>query len=65
MVFIPDWEQFATDQTDPDQTDPLQIAPRRAFTPYDCLFITVAFVVLIRVCCSHSRWLSLGYRCVV
>ena len=60
MVFIPDWEQFST-----DQTEPLPIAARQAFTPYDCLFITVAFVVFIRAGCSYSRWLCLGYGCVV
>ena len=38
------WDQFAT-----DQTDPWQVVPRQAFTPYDCLLISVAFVVLCRV----------------
>ena len=38
------WEQLAT-----DQTDPWQVVPRQVFTPYDCLMISVAFVVLCRV----------------
>ena len=45
-VEIPVWEQLDT-----DQTDPWQIVPRHAFTPYDCLLISVAFVVLCRVGC--------------
>ena len=40
------WEQLAT-----DQTDPWQVVPRQLFTPYDCLLISVAFVVLRRVGC--------------
>ena len=43
---IPVWEQIAT-----DQTDPWQVVPRQVFTPYDCLLISVAFVVLCRVGC--------------
>ena len=39
-------EQVAT-----DQTDPWQSVPRQIFTPYDCLLISVAFVVLCRVGC--------------
>ena len=34
-----------------DQTDPWQMVPRQVFTPYDCLLISVAFVVLCRVGC--------------
>ena len=29
-----------------DQTDPWQVVPRQDFTPYDCLLISIAFVVL-------------------
>ena len=43
-MLIPVWEQLAT-----DQTDPWQDVPRQVFTPYDCLLISVAFVVLCRV----------------
>ena len=32
-----------------DQPDPWQVVPRRVFTPYDCLLISVAFVVLYRI----------------
>ena len=46
MVYIPVWEQFAT-----DQTDPWQVVPRQVFTPFDCLLLSVAFVVLCRVGC--------------
>ena len=45
-VYIPVWEQLAT-----DQTDPWQVVPRQIFTPYDCLLISVAFVVICRVGC--------------
>ena len=38
---MPVLEQLATDQTDPWQVVPIQIV-----TPYDCLLISVAFVVL-------------------
>ena len=31
-----------------DQADPWQVVPRQVFTPYDCLLISVAFVVLCR-----------------
>ena len=34
-----------------DQTDPWQVVPRQVLTPYDCLLISVAFVVLYRVGC--------------
>ena len=34
-----------------DQTDPWQVVSRQVFTPYDCLLISVAFVVLCRVGC--------------
>ena len=34
-----------------DQTDPWLVVPRQVFTPYDCLLILVAFVVLCRVGC--------------
>ena len=34
------WEQLAT-----DQTDPWQVVPRQVFTPYDCILISLAFVV--------------------
>ena len=43
---IPVWEQLAADQTDPQQ-----IGPRQVLIPYDCLLISVAFVVLCRVGC--------------
>ena len=43
---IPVWEQLAT-----DQTDPWQVVPSQVFTPYDCLLISVDFVVLCRVGC--------------
>ena len=43
-VSIPVQEQLAT-----DQTDPWQVVSRQVFTPYDCLLISVAFVVLCRV----------------
>ena len=43
---IPAWEQLAT-----DQTDSWQVVPRQVFTPYDCLLISSAFVVLRRVGC--------------
>ena len=67
-VLIPGWEQLAT-----DQTDPWQFVPRQVFTPYDCLLISVAFVVLSRVGClwgtgvkflillSNLRGLFIGY----
>ena len=42
----PVWEQHATDQSDPW----LVVAPRQVFTPYDCLLISVMFVVLCNVC---------------
>ena len=45
-VQIPVWEQLAT-----DQFDPWQVVPRQVFTPYDCLLISVAFVILCRVGC--------------
>ena len=41
MVEIPVLEQLATDHTD----------SRQVFTPYDCLVLSVAFVVLCRVGC--------------
>ena len=34
-----------------NQTDPRQVVPRQVFTPYDCLLISVAVVVLRRVGC--------------
>ena len=34
-----------------DQIDPWQAVPRQVFTPYDCLLISVAFVVLCGVGC--------------
>ena len=34
-----------------DQTDTRQVVPRQVFTPYDCLMISEAFVVLCRVGC--------------
>ena len=34
-----------------DQTDPLQAVPRQVLPPYDCLLISVVFVVLCRVDC--------------
>ena len=44
-----------------DQTDPWQVVPRQVFTPYDCLLISVAFVVLYPVGCLwvtrvRKRW---------
>ena len=54
---IPVWEQLAT-----DQTDPWQVVPRQVITPYDCLLISVAFVVLCRVdglwVRNSSEWLN-------
>ena len=47
MAKIPVWEQLATDQTDSWHVVPIQV-----FTQYDCLLISVAFVVL-----------SVGDRC--
>ena len=32
-----------------DQFDPWQFVPRQVFIPYDCLLISVVFVVLCRV----------------
>ena len=43
---IPVWEQLAM-----DQFDPLQVVPRQVFTPYSCLLISVAFVVVSHVGC--------------
>ena len=43
---MPVWEQLAT-----YQIDPWQVAPRQVFTPYDCLLISVAFVVFCRFGC--------------
>ena len=34
-----------------DQNDPWNVVPRKVFTLYDSLLITVAFVVLCRVGC--------------
>ena len=34
-----------------DHTDPWQVVPRQVYTPYYCLLISVAFVVLSRVVC--------------
>ena len=51
MFLIPVWEQLATDQFATDQTDPWQVVPRQVFTRYDCLLISVAFVVLCHVGC--------------
>ena len=45
-VQIPVWDQLAT-----DQTDPWQVVPRQVFSPYDCLLISVAFVVPFCVGC--------------
>ena len=38
-----------------DQTDPWQVVPRQVFTPYECLLISVVFVVL---CCVGCLWLT-------
>ena len=38
---IPVWEQLDT-----DQFDPCQVVPRHVFTPYSCLLISTAFVVV-------------------
>ena len=43
---IPVWEQLTT-----DQADPWQVAPTYVFTTYDCVLISVAFVVLCPVGC--------------
>ena len=43
---MPVWEQLAT-----DQTDPWQVVPRQVFTPYDCLLISIAFVILYGAGC--------------
>ena len=48
------WEQLVT-----DQTDPWQVIPRQVFTPYYCLLISVAFVVLCRVGCL---WVTDVYK---
>ena len=32
-------------------TDPWQFVPRQVFTPYDCLLISVTFVVVCHVGC--------------
>ena len=45
-VYIPVWEQLAT-----DQTDSWQVVPRQVFTPYDYSLISVAFIALSRVGC--------------
>ena len=45
-VKIPVWEQLAT-----DKTDLWQFAPRQVFTPFNCLLISVAFVVLCPIGC--------------
>ena len=39
-----------------DQTDLWQVVPRQVFTPYDCLLISVAFVVL---CPADCFWVKL------
>ena len=43
-----------------DQTDPWQVVPTQVFIPYDCLLISIAFVVLchagrLRVTCVIQR----------
>ena len=43
---IPVWEQLAT-----DQFDPWQVVPRQVFTPFDCLLISTAFVLVSSVGC--------------
>ena len=53
-MYIPVWEQLAT-----DQTDLWQVVPRQVFTSYDCLLISVAVVVL-----CHAG-LPLGNRCEI
>ena len=45
-MYIAVWEQLAT-----DKNDLWQVVPRQVFTPYDCLLISVACVVLCRVNC--------------
>ena len=52
----PVWEQPAVT----DQTDPWQVVRRQAFKPYDCLLISVAFVVLWRVDCLWVRGVISG-----
>ena len=51
---MPIREQLAT-----DQTGPWQVVPRQVFTPYDCLLISVSFVVLSRVGCLWVTGLRL------
>ena len=45
-MLIPVWKQLVT-----DQTNPWQVVHRQVFTPYNCLLISVAIVVLCRVGC--------------
>ena len=45
-VYIPVWEQFAT-----DLSDPWQVVPRQVFTPYSRLLISTAFVFVRHVGC--------------
>ena len=49
------WEQLAT-----DQTDPWQAVPRQVFSAYDCLLISVAFVVLCRGGCLWVTGMIIG-----
>ena len=44
-----------------DQTDPWQVVPRQVFTPYDCVLISIAFVVLCRVGCL---WVTGVHLCM-
>ena len=37
-----------------DQFGPWQVVPRQVFTPYDCLLISVVFVVL----CQIGLWVT-------
>ena len=54
-MYIPVWEQLAM-----GQTDSWQVVPRQVFTPYNCLLISVAFVVL---CCIGCLWVT-GVRLI-
>ena len=45
-----------------DQTYPWQVALRHVFSPYDCLLISDAFVVLCRVGCLCITGVSLTFR---
>ena len=52
-MYMPVWEQLAT-----DQTDPWQVVPWQVFTPNDCLLISnsVVFAVLCSTGLSLDNW---------